>query len=375
MPLDGHSYLVAQGWSGKGSGLRNGAISRPLAIPQKRTLAGLGKDRDEAFPFWDHVFSVAAKTIQVKIHKDDDDSSGSDADSAPPLPTLTRTSTGLLSNKRPVVGTPASSGGSTPCADSSNVPRMSLIAAAKRAAARKGLYARFFRGPVLGPDIPDEDKKVPSTSPSMAAARDAAPPICDTVTVGSINGSMSKEQQQQNEKRTDKRKRKSEKEKGEKCRKTSDEKKGKREEKEERKRAKRKGKEREVEIIRSHSPVEPTDKTMIEKERKRKRSKDENADGKKKFKKQNLDTNGDTEDELGASSGVAEICEVVKEEEVKLKKKKRRKQDGDARESVDLVRKTKSTSRRKEKEERRRVREERKANRCRKESEAEAASL
>ena len=53
MPLDSHSYLVSQGWAGKGTGLRQGAISRPLAIPQKKTLAGLGKDRDEAFPFWD----------------------------------------------------------------------------------------------------------------------------------------------------------------------------------------------------------------------------------------------------------------------------------------------------------------------------------
>ena len=53
MPLDGHSYLLAQGWAGKGTGLRDGGISRPLAIPQKKNLAGLGKDRDEAFPFWD----------------------------------------------------------------------------------------------------------------------------------------------------------------------------------------------------------------------------------------------------------------------------------------------------------------------------------
>ena len=53
MPLDGHSYLVAQGWGGKGTGLREGAISRPLAIAQKKNLAGLGKDRDEAFPIWD----------------------------------------------------------------------------------------------------------------------------------------------------------------------------------------------------------------------------------------------------------------------------------------------------------------------------------
>jgi nucleolar protein TMA23 len=90
MPLDGHSYLVAQGWTGKGTGLRQGAISRPLAIPQKKTLAGLGKERDEAFPFWDQrvlsatefflllttmfsLFSAASKSIQIKISNDDDD--------------------------------------------------------------------------------------------------------------------------------------------------------------------------------------------------------------------------------------------------------------------------------------------------------------
>lgn len=92
MPLDGHSYLVAQGWAGKGSGLREGAISRPLAIPQKRTLAGVGKDRDDAFPFWDQLrsplilqcsesnhavqslFSAAAKSIQLKVYNSDEGS-------------------------------------------------------------------------------------------------------------------------------------------------------------------------------------------------------------------------------------------------------------------------------------------------------------
>jgi len=53
MPLDGHAFLVNQGWSGTGTGLRNGSISRPISVPQKRNLAGIGKDRDEAFPFWD----------------------------------------------------------------------------------------------------------------------------------------------------------------------------------------------------------------------------------------------------------------------------------------------------------------------------------
>ena len=53
MPLNGHEYLVSQGWHGKGSGLRKGAISRPIMVAQKKSLSGVGKDRDEAFPFWD----------------------------------------------------------------------------------------------------------------------------------------------------------------------------------------------------------------------------------------------------------------------------------------------------------------------------------
>ena len=97
MPLDSHSYLLSQGWGGKGTGLRQGAISRPLAIPQKKTLAGLGKDRDEAFPFWDQwahtksllqweitvslplfltqssLFLAASKSIQIKCLSDDEE--------------------------------------------------------------------------------------------------------------------------------------------------------------------------------------------------------------------------------------------------------------------------------------------------------------
>ena len=53
MPLNSHSYLVAQGWQGTGTALRDGAVARPVIIAQKKTLAGVGKDRDEAFPFWD----------------------------------------------------------------------------------------------------------------------------------------------------------------------------------------------------------------------------------------------------------------------------------------------------------------------------------
>ena len=49
----GHAYLTSYGWTGTGNGLRKDAIAKPLAIPQKKNLSGLGKDRDEAFPFWD----------------------------------------------------------------------------------------------------------------------------------------------------------------------------------------------------------------------------------------------------------------------------------------------------------------------------------
>lgn len=49
----GYAYLTSYGWTGSGTGLRNGAIDKPLTIPPKKNLSGLGKDRDEAFPFWD----------------------------------------------------------------------------------------------------------------------------------------------------------------------------------------------------------------------------------------------------------------------------------------------------------------------------------
>jgi hypothetical protein len=62
--------------------------------------------------------------------------------------TIKRTTTGILSNRRPVSGTAACSGTSTP---DSETPRLSLIANAKREAAKRGLYSRFFRGPILGP--------------------------------------------------------------------------------------------------------------------------------------------------------------------------------------------------------------------------------
>lgn len=53
MPLDTEGYLTKQGWKGKGTALQQGHISRPIAVVQKKNLNGVGRDRDEAVPFWD----------------------------------------------------------------------------------------------------------------------------------------------------------------------------------------------------------------------------------------------------------------------------------------------------------------------------------
>ncbi|KIY63398.1 hypothetical protein CYLTODRAFT_458153 [Cylindrobasidium torrendii FP15055 ss-10] len=168
MPLDGHSYLVAQGWSGTGSGLRNGAISRPITVAQKKTLSGIGKDRDEAFPFWDHVFTAAASSLNIKIYNSDDDSDESDSDEQTSVaPKLARTTTGILSNKRPTTGTAALP---SPPASGTSTPNLSLMAQAKREVARRRLYSGFFKGPVLGPDPTFLDAPVQSSEPAAEAS-------------------------------------------------------------------------------------------------------------------------------------------------------------------------------------------------------------
>ncbi|EPQ54459.1 hypothetical protein GLOTRDRAFT_93964 [Gloeophyllum trabeum ATCC 11539] len=153
MPLDGHAYLSSQGWAGKGSGLREGAISRPVIIAQKKTMAGVGRDRDEAFPFWDHLYSAAAKAIKLKVANSDEEDSA-DMEPSTSVVSFARTRTGIISNRRPVDGTPAASGTATPdsAPSDSSMPRVSLLTLARREAVKRGLYSMFFRGPVLGPD-------------------------------------------------------------------------------------------------------------------------------------------------------------------------------------------------------------------------------
>lgn len=154
MPLDSAAYLSSLGWQGTGNGLRKGGMIKPLAIPQKRTLAGVGKDRDEAFPFWDHVFNAAANSIKIKIHNDSDQSDVESEQPNAPKPALSRTSTGIISNRRPTATTPNSerpkeSDGASEHAE--NKYRLTLLAEAKRRAAHTRLYAAFYRGLVIPP--------------------------------------------------------------------------------------------------------------------------------------------------------------------------------------------------------------------------------
>ena len=119
------------------------------------------------------MFSAAAKSIVVKCLSDDEDESAEASASilfashrshshictqSSNEVALKRTSTGILSTRRPVEGTPATSGTVTP---DESAPRLSLMAHAKRDAARRGLYSRFFKGPVLGPEtIAAEEKRL-----------------------------------------------------------------------------------------------------------------------------------------------------------------------------------------------------------------------
>ncbi|KAL1750735.1 hypothetical protein FB107DRAFT_294395 [Schizophyllum commune] len=147
MVLDTHEYLSSQGWSGHGNGLRHGAISRPIIIAQKKNNKGLGKERDDGFQFWNHVFDAAVKTINIKIADSDDESDDKSSSDTPAMPTLNRTSTGILSNRAPILGGSAissetSSGTSTP---TTSIAPLSIFAQAKRETARRNLYGRFYR--------------------------------------------------------------------------------------------------------------------------------------------------------------------------------------------------------------------------------------
>lgn len=54
------TFLTNQGWEGPGSGLRKGSIKKPVTVPHKTNLKGIGKERDTGYAWWDDVFSMVA---------------------------------------------------------------------------------------------------------------------------------------------------------------------------------------------------------------------------------------------------------------------------------------------------------------------------
>ncbi|KAH7340663.1 hypothetical protein B0J17DRAFT_652357 [Rhizoctonia solani] len=153
--LDGQTHLVKQGWKGAGHPLKTGGRSRPVVIAQKKTLGGIGKDRDESFAFWDHLYDVAAKTIKLKL-PEDESPTDNDKEIQTPTTQLHRTRTGILSNRRPTaLLTPSSSKSPTPPPSSA-----SIISLAKKEAARRTLYSRFLRGPVITQETLDSNSTI-----------------------------------------------------------------------------------------------------------------------------------------------------------------------------------------------------------------------
>lgn len=126
------------------------------------------------------MFTAASKAITIRVSSEDED----EDTKVPPIfqahsslihafvqashTDLRRTTTGIISNRRPVSGTPASTSGSTTPTPTADVS-LSLLATAKREAAKRGLYARFFRGPVLGPDDDPCKRDASDAGPSSPA--------------------------------------------------------------------------------------------------------------------------------------------------------------------------------------------------------------
>ncbi|KAF8758783.1 dna-directed rna polymerase ii subunit rpb1 [Rhizoctonia solani] len=199
--LDGQTHLVKQGWKGVGHPLKAGGRSRPVVVAQKKTLGGIGKDRDESFAFWDHLYDVAAKTIKLKLPGDESsaDSDQENQNSAivsistlwfllkshPNTQQVQRTHTGILSNRRPTsLPTPSSSKSPSPSPGS-------ILSLAKKEAARRALYSRFLRGPVITQEnlepSPVDPPQTTSTTPTAASASTSSTVLHCTGTIPTTN--------------------------------------------------------------------------------------------------------------------------------------------------------------------------------------------
>ncbi|BGP51896.1 hypothetical protein JCM10450v2_007856 [Rhodotorula kratochvilovae] len=148
--FDSATFLRGLGWNGPGSSLNNSAAGRakPVTVAQKKTLSGVGRDRDTSFAWWDAVFtSVAQKVGGDKTEQQ------------------RTTSTGILSHRPP----PPTGSAYEPLSDSQKSGlNLDAMAAVKLELARRQLYSGFLRGSVLQPD-PALDKGKKENAPAVTA--------------------------------------------------------------------------------------------------------------------------------------------------------------------------------------------------------------
>ncbi|RXK36256.1 hypothetical protein M231_06459 [Tremella mesenterica] len=127
--FDPAAHLHKHGWKGKGTALKHGHATRPLAIVQKKTLSGVGKDRDEAVPFWDHIFASTAASLSLP-----------NSGTSTPITIPSSSKTQMVKNTSWQTHT------------TSTLPISVLTG---REVARRGLYSRFLRGAVLSEEFED----------------------------------------------------------------------------------------------------------------------------------------------------------------------------------------------------------------------------
>lgn len=135
MPLNSTTYLEAHGWEGKGVPLdgKNGrGLKKPLSVPQKRNVKGLGKERDRAVEWWDCLFEASAKSISIAVP------TANSVNGKATNPTAATVNAVVESANAAIAADGPSS--------SSLSARVSLIGQAKREHARKMLMSGFVRG-------------------------------------------------------------------------------------------------------------------------------------------------------------------------------------------------------------------------------------
>ncbi|ANZ74024.1 BA75_01794T0 [Komagataella pastoris] len=62
--MDSKGYLVSYGWK-EGEALKKGGLKRPILVKQKRDTKGLGNDIDDGEVWWEKLFDVQLKNLEV----------------------------------------------------------------------------------------------------------------------------------------------------------------------------------------------------------------------------------------------------------------------------------------------------------------------